>query len=61
MLSLKNMINNLTVSDHKGGDVKRAANIPEVKIGVNELYNNYDFGLFLRMIPFMDFGLIKET
>ncbi|EPU2896458.1 SIR2 family protein [Vibrio vulnificus] len=44
----------------KGGDEKRATNIPEVKIGVNDLYNNYDFGLFLRMLPHMEFGLIKR-
>lgn len=43
-----------------GGDLKRSQSIPEVKIGVNELYNKNDFGLFLRMLPFMDFGLIKR-
>lgn len=43
----------------QGGDKKRSENIPEVKVGVNELYK-YDFGLFLRMLPYMDFLLIKR-
>lgn len=43
----------------QGGDKKRSENIPEIKIGINELYKK-DFGLFLRMLPYMDFGLIKR-
>ncbi|WP_439840331.1 SIR2 family protein [Aeromonas veronii] len=44
-----------------GGDSKRAEKYSEIKIGINELYNSdNDFGVFLRMVPFMDFGLIKR-
>ncbi|GAB7228805.1 SIR2 family protein [Vibrio rotiferianus] len=44
----------------QGGDKRRSMNIPEVKVGVNELYYATDFGLFLRMLPYVDFGLIKR-
>lgn len=45
----------------KGNERKRAANQHEIKIGINSLYNGgNDFPLFLRMVPFMDFGLIKR-
>lgn len=44
----------------KGAEKNRSDNIPEVKIGVNELYFKYDFALFLRMLPYIDFGLIKR-
>ncbi|WP_194090680.1 SIR2 family protein [Vibrio hibernica] len=44
----------------QGGDLGRSQRIEEVKIGVNELYNKYEFGLFLRMMPYMDVGLIRR-
>lgn len=44
----------------QGGDKQRSENIPAVKVGVNELYIAHDFGLFLRMMPYMDTGLIKR-
>ncbi|EHJ9980395.1 SIR2 family protein [Vibrio parahaemolyticus] len=44
----------------QGGDKNRSTNIPEIKVGVNELYYATDFGLFLRMLPYVDFGLIKR-
>lgn len=43
-----------------GNDVKRSKSVLEIKIGINELYHKHDFGLFLRMLPYMDFGLIKR-
>lgn len=44
----------------QGGDLRRSVNIPEIKVGINELYIRHDFGLFLRMMPYMDTGLIKR-
>ncbi|MEZ9489084.1 SIR2 family protein [Vibrio breoganii] len=44
----------------KGGDLGRSERIDEVKVGVNELYNHNEFGLFLRMMPYMDTGLIRR-
>lgn len=44
----------------QGSDKKRARSIPEINIGVNELYQCGDFGLFLRMLPYMGFNLIKQ-
>jgi hypothetical protein len=44
----------------QGSDKRRAGSIPEINIGVNELYQWGDFGLFLRMLPYMDFNLIKQ-
>lgn len=44
----------------QGGDKKRSLTLPEVKIGVNELYHKHEFSLFLRMLPYMDLGLIRR-
>lgn len=44
----------------QGGDLNRSQRIEEVKIGINELYQHHDFGLFLRMVPYMDAGLIRR-
>ena len=44
----------------QGWDKRRSENIPEVRVGVNELYLAYDFGFFLRMMPYMEPGLIKR-
>lgn len=52
-------INNLDFQS-KGANKRRSNNIPEIKIGINELYRYGDFGFFLRMLPYMDFNLIKR-
>ena len=44
----------------KGGDLRRSERIDEIKVGVNDLYNQHEFGLFLRMMPYMDTGLIRR-
>ena len=44
----------------QGWDKRRSENVPEVRVGVNELYLAYDFSFFLRMIPYMELGLIKR-
>ncbi|MFA0438431.1 hypothetical protein BCU70_13115 [Vibrio sp. 10N.286.49.C2] len=42
-----------------GGEARRAESIAALRVGVNELYKE-DFGLFIRMVPFMDVGLLKR-
>ncbi|QGW20183.1 hypothetical protein GOM96_03995 [Stutzerimonas degradans] len=42
----------------QGFEERRAANTPEVKQGIEALYNNYDFNLFLRMAPFIEPDII---
>ncbi|WP_252867406.1 SIR2 family protein [Pantoea sp. AV62] len=44
----------------QGWDKRRSDSIPEVRVGVNELYLAYDFNFFLRMMPYMEPGLIKR-
>ena len=44
----------------QGWDKRRSETVPEVKAGVNQLYLAYDFSFFLRMIPYMELGLIKR-
>ncbi|HGX7257553.1 TPA: hypothetical protein ACJH7S_004510, partial [Shigella flexneri] len=44
----------------QGWDKRRSETVPEVKVGVNELYLAYDFSFFLRMMPYMEPGLIKR-
>jgi hypothetical protein len=44
----------------QGWTKRRSESVSEVRVGVNELYLNYDFGFFLRMMPFMEPGLIKR-
>lgn len=44
----------------QGWDKRRSETVPEVRVGVNELYLAYEFGFFLRMMPYMEPGLIKR-
>lgn len=44
----------------KGANKRRSINISELKIGVNELYRYGEFSFFLRMLPYMEFNLIKR-
>lgn len=39
---------------------KRSKTVPEVIIGINELYQRQGFELFVRMVPYMDPALIKS-
>ncbi|MBI6798635.1 SIR2 family protein [Pseudomonas syringae] len=42
------------------GELRRSKTVPEVLIGVNELYQKQGFELFLRMVPYMEPSLIKS-
>lgn len=44
---------------NQGWELKRSRTVPEVTIGVNELYHKQGFELFMRMLPYMDPKLIK--
>lgn len=52
---------NLTIDDYRstGYELRRSKSVPQVTASVNDLYKELNFNLFLRMLPYMDPGLIK--
>ncbi len=51
---------NLFTDTNRGTELRRSKTVPEVTIGVNELYHKQGFELFNRMLPYMEPALIKE-
>lgn len=51
---------NLFAETNKGTELRRSKTVPEVTIGINELYHKQGFELFVRMVPYMDPQLIKS-
>ena len=44
---------------NRGTELRRSKTVPEVTIGINELYQRQEFELFIRMVPYMEPALIK--
>lgn len=51
---------NLFTETNQGTELRRSKTVPEVTIGINELYHKQGFELFVRMVPYMDPQLIKS-
>lgn len=51
---------NLFKRINQGSELRRSRTVPEVTIGINELYQRQEFGLFSRMVPYMNPQLIKS-
>jgi len=46
--------------DTNDGELRRSKTVPEVIVGINELYQRQGFELFVRMVPYMEPSLIKD-